>query len=49
MDVSTLANVTNAVAVTAGVIFAAAQIRYHRQRRRRDAMLELARAFQSAA
>ena len=39
----------NAVAVTAGVIFAAAQIRYYRQRRRRDAMLELVRSFQSPA
>lgn len=47
MDVSTIANVINAFAVTAGVIFAAAQIRYYRQRRRRDAMLELVRSFQS--
>ncbi|HEY4282345.1 MAG TPA: hypothetical protein VGM62_04710 [Chthoniobacterales bacterium] len=49
MDLSTLANIVNAVAVTAGVIFAAAQIRYFRQRRRREAMLELVRSFQSAA
>lgn len=49
MDVSTLANIVNAVAVTAGVIFAAAQIRHYRQRRRRDAMLELVRSFQSPA
>ncbi len=49
MDLSTLANVINAAAVTAGVIFAAAQIRYYSQRRRRDAMLELVRSFQSAA
>jgi hypothetical protein len=49
MDLSTLANLINAFAVTAGVIFAAAQIRYYRQRRRRDAMLELVRSFQSPA
>src|ERR1700720_365868 len=49
MDLSTLANLINAVAVTAGVIFAAAQIRHYRQRQRRDAMLELVRSFQSAA
>ena len=47
MDVSTIANLVNAFAVTAGVIFAAAQIRYYRQRRQRDAMLELVRSFQS--
>lgn len=49
MDVSTIANLVNAFAVTAGVIFAAAQIRYYRQRRQRDAMLELVRSFQSPA
>src|SRR5438093_13018246 len=49
MDISTLANLINAIAVTAGVIFAAAQIRYYRQRRQRDAMLELVRSFQSPA
>jgi hypothetical protein len=49
VDVSTLANLINALAVTAGVIFAATQIRYYRQRRRRDAMLELVRSFQSPA
>src|SRR6266446_10861647 len=49
MDVSTLANLINAFAVTAGVIFAAGQIRHYRQRRRRDAMLELVRSFQSPA
>jgi len=38
VDISTLANLINAIAVTAGVIFAATQIRYYRQRRRRDAM-----------
>ena len=47
MDISTLANSINAIAVTAGVIFAAAQISYYRRRRRRDAMLELVRSFQS--
>ena len=49
MDIATLANLINAIAVTAGVIFAAAQIRYYRQRRRREAMLELVRSFQSPA
>jgi hypothetical protein len=49
MDIGTLANLINAMAVTAGVIFAAAQIRYYGQRRRRDAMLELVRSFQSPA
>src|SRR6266699_1505464 len=49
MDISTLANLINAFAVTAGVIFAAAQIRYYRQRRRRESMLELVRSFQSPA
>jgi len=49
MDLSTLANLINAFAVTTGVIFAAAQIGYYRQRRRRDAMLELVRSFQSPA
>ena len=49
MDLSTLANLINAFAVTAGVIFAAAQINYYRQRRQREAMLELVRSFQSPA
>jgi len=49
MDLSTIANLINAIAVTAGVIFAASQIRYYRQRRRREAMLELVRSFQSPA
>jgi hypothetical protein len=49
MDIATLANLINPIAVTAGVIFAAAQIRYYRQRRRREAMLELVRSFQSPA
>ena len=49
MDISTFANLINAIAVTAGVIFAAAQIYQYRQRRHRDAMLELVRSFQSPA
>ena len=49
MDIGTLANLINAIAVTAGVIFAGAQISYYRRRRRRDAMLELVRSFQSPA
>jgi len=49
VDLSTFANLINAIAVTAGVIFAAVQIRHYRQRRRRDAMLELVRSFQSPA
>jgi hypothetical protein len=49
MDLSTLANLINAFAVTAALIFAAAQIGNYRQRRRRDAMLELVRSFQSPA
>src|SRR5207237_10794715 len=49
MDISTSANLVNAIAVTAGVIFAAVQITQYRQRRHRDAMLELVRSFQSPA
>jgi hypothetical protein len=49
MDIPTIANLVNAIAVTAGVIFAAAQITQYRQRRHRDAMLELVRSFQSPA
>src|SRR6266550_3906835 len=49
MDISTLASLINALAVTAGVIFAAVQIRQYRQRRKRDVMLEMVRSFQSAA
>jgi hypothetical protein len=49
MDLSTLANLINAFAVTGALIFAAAQIRYYRQRRRREAMLELVRSFQNPA
>jgi hypothetical protein len=47
MDISTIVNLLNAVAVTAGVIFAATQIKDYRRQRRRDAMLELVRSFQS--
>src|SRR6266849_3464249 len=47
MDISTLANLINAVAVTAGVIFAATQIRDYRRQRKRDSMLALVRSFQS--
>ena len=49
MDLSTLANLINAFAVTGALIFTAAQISYYRQRRRREAMLELVRSFQSPA
>jgi len=47
MDLSTLANLINAFAVTAALIFAGVQISHYRQRRRHDAMLELVRSFQS--
>ena len=47
MDLSTLANLINAIAVTAGVIFAAVQIWQYRQRRQRDAMAALVRSFQT--
>jgi hypothetical protein len=47
MDLATVANAVNAVAVTAGVVFAAAQISDYRRQRRREAMLELVRSFQS--
>ena len=47
MDISTLANLINAIAVTAGVIFAATQIRDYRRQRKRDSMLALVRSFQS--
>ena len=49
MDLSTLANLINAFAVTGALIFAAAQVSYYRQRRRRETMLELVRSFQSPA
>ena len=47
MDLSTLANLINAFAVTAGVIFAAVQIRDYRGRRHRDSMSALVRSFQT--
>src|SRR5437899_12161438 len=46
MDSPTRANLINAIAVTAGVIFAAVQINHYRRRRRRDAMLNLVQSFQ---
>lgn len=49
MDISTLANLINAIAVSVGVLFAVVQIRQYRERRRRDVMLELVRSFQSPA
>lgn len=49
MDLSTLANVINAVAVSAGVIFAAVQVHLYREQQRRDAMLALVRSYQSPA
>lgn len=47
MDISTLANLINALAVTGALLFAGVQVGYYRRRRRRDAMLELVRSFQS--
>src|SRR5260370_37157739 len=47
MDVATLANLINASAVTAGVIFAAVQIRDYRRQRHRDSMSALVRSFQT--
>ena len=49
MNISNVANLINAFAVSAGVIFAAVQIRQYQRRRNRDAMLELVRSFQSPA
>lgn len=49
MDISNIANLINAIAVTAGVIFAGVQIRQYQRQRKRDAMLELVRSFQSPA
>ena len=46
MDLSTIANLINAIAVTAGVIFAATQIRDYRRQRKRDSMLNLVQSFQ---
>jgi hypothetical protein len=47
MDVSTIANLINALAVTAGVIFAAVQIRDYRRQQQRDSMSALVRSFQT--
>ena len=47
MDVSTIANLINAMAVTAGVIFAVVQIRDYRRQRHRDSMSALVRSFQT--
>ena len=47
MAVSTVANLINALAVTAGVIFAAVQIRDYRRQRHRDSMSALVRSFQT--
>ena len=47
MDVSTIANLVNAIAVTAGVLFAGVQLRQYRERRQRDAMSSLVRSFQT--
>ncbi|MGZ3404981.1 MAG: DUF4760 domain-containing protein [Polyangia bacterium] len=49
MDLAGIANAVNAVAVTAGVVFSATQLRDYRRQRRSDAMLELVRSFQSPA
>jgi hypothetical protein len=48
MDISTLANLINAIAVTGGLIFAAVQIREFRRQRRRQSMYTLVQTFQSA-
>src|SRR5215469_9260765 len=47
MDISTVANLVNALAVTAGVIFAAVQIRDYRRQQHRDSMSALVRSFQT--
>jgi Domain of unknown function (DUF4760) len=47
MELSTLANLINALAVAAGVIFAAVQIREYRRQRNRDSMSALVRSFQT--
>ncbi|MCU1283001.1 MAG: hypothetical protein JWM53_6547 [bacterium] len=49
IDLASVANAVNAVAVTAGVVFAATQLRDYRRQRRSDAMLALVRSFQSPA
>jgi hypothetical protein len=47
MELSTIANLINALAVTAGVIFAAVQIRDYRRQQQRDSMSALVRSFQT--
>jgi hypothetical protein len=47
MELSTIANLINALAVTAGVIFAAVQIRDYRRQQHRDSMSALVRSFQT--
>jgi hypothetical protein len=48
MDISTLANLINAIAITAGVIFAATQIRDYRRQRKGDSMIRVSKtAFPS--
>src|SRR5215471_6340101 len=47
IDVSTIANLINALAVMAGVIFAAVQIRDYRRQQHRDSMSALVRSFQT--
>ena len=47
MELSTIANLINALAVTAGVIFAAVQIRDYRRQQHRDSMSGLVRSFQT--
>jgi hypothetical protein len=49
MDWSVAANLINAAAVAAGVVFAVTQLRDYRKQRRREAMLELIRSFQNPA
>ena len=46
MDIATLANLINAIAVTAGVIFAAVQIREFRRQQRRHSMYTAVQTFQ---
>ena len=47
MELSTIANLINALAVTAGVSFAAVQIRDYRRQQHRDSMSALVRSFQT--
>src|SRR6476620_4655055 len=47
MDLGTAANVASALAVTAGLVFAADQVRQFRRAQEREASLELLRSFQT--